>query len=169
MASREIRWRLWMPGRGASKLESRRRLPGFWNTRAANNYATSGPMRHICVVGGLVSIGGVSRSYAAALNPETGRAYPWDPKPDRPILGLAATADTVFAVGLFENIGGQPRKNIAALDAVTGQALPWSLDLPNPFKLPGSGILSHWQFRAASFRRGQSDCCQAGAEKRAGC
>ena len=90
----------------------------------------------IYVVGGLVSISGVSRSFTAALNPETGRAYPWDPKPDQPILGLAATANTVFVIGMFENIGGQPRKNIAALDAVTGQALPWSLDLPNPFQAP---------------------------------
>ncbi len=90
----------------------------------------------IYVVGGLVSIGGVSRSFTAALNPETGRAYPWDPKSDGAILGLAATANTVFAFGMFENIGGQARKNIAALDAVTGQALPWSLDLPNPFQAP---------------------------------
>ena len=64
----------------------------------------------IYVVGGLVSISGVSRSFTAALNPETGRAYPWDPKPDQPILGLAATANTVFVIGMFENIGGQPRK-----------------------------------------------------------
>jgi hypothetical protein len=87
------------------------------------------------VGGGFDSIGGLTRSAIAALDPATGAMRDWapvltqSPPLDPVVLAIAAQDDRVFFSGGFEVVGGQARHGLAAVDAHTAATLPWAPDL----------------------------------------
>ncbi len=89
--------------------------------------------RAVYVAGHFQRIGGAERFDLAALDPFSGSALAWDPRPSpRPLYPgsvIAVLADTVYLGGTFTSVGGQARAGLAAVDATTGIALPWN---PNP-------------------------------------
>lgn len=84
----------------------------------------------VYVGGRFWTVGGESRSYAAALDRETGALSAWNPNPDYPVRALAVTGDTVYVGGEFSLVGEwQHRAGLAAIDLTTGALKPWN---PNP-------------------------------------
>jgi trimeric autotransporter adhesin len=71
-------------------------------------------------------VGGIQRSYVAAVDASTGAVNPdWNPNPDDGISALVVSGSTVYAGGSFTIIGGAARTGIAALEAATGNATSW--------------------------------------------
>ncbi len=82
------------------------------------------------VIGGeFTHVNGVRRNNIARLNADGTLDAAWNPDADSHVTALAATADTVYAVGFFGRIGGEVRRFLAALDDTTGAATAWN---PNP-------------------------------------
>jgi trimeric autotransporter adhesin len=66
--------------------------------------------------GTVVSIGGVSRDYLAALDASNGTGIgSWNPAPDGPVNSMAISGDTLYVGGNISTIGGSSRKYAAAL------------------------------------------------------
>lgn len=80
----------------------------------------------VYVGGSLGEIGGQSRSYAAALDPTTGDALPWNPDPNVNVLTLSGSGNSLFMGGVFSALGSVPRTNLAAFDLTTKQVTPWN-------------------------------------------
>ncbi|MFM8558630.1 MAG: putative Ig domain-containing protein, partial [bacterium] len=77
--------------------------------------------------GDCLSIGGQSRSRAAALNTTTGLATAWDPVAFGSVGVIApGPHGKVFVGGSFNGIGGVPRANAAAVDVRTGAPPAWA-------------------------------------------
>jgi hypothetical protein len=88
-------------------------------------YALTASDSVIYAGGDFSSIGGMTRSGIAALDPVRGTATPWDPEANGAVASIVADGQTVFAGGGFTTIGGQARRYLAALDARTGLASGW--------------------------------------------
>lgn len=79
--------------------------------------------------------GGVSRSNAAAFDPVTGLAKPWDPSFNGAVRDLLVSGSTVYVVGDFTYVhfgqGGSAvmRNRAAAVDATSGVANTWNPNL----------------------------------------
>lgn len=84
----------------------------------------------VFAAGGFTSIGGLSRTYVAALDPISGAALGWDANISLEIsfLGgvsaLLAQGDTIYFGGRFSTVGGQPRSGVAAVDTDTARLKP---------------------------------------------
>jgi hypothetical protein len=67
--------------------------------------------------GGFSRVGGVSRSYLAAVSATgTGTVVDtWNPAPNGPPLAMAVSGSTVYLGGNFSNIGGEARSRLAAI------------------------------------------------------
>ena len=75
----------------------------------------------IYVGGEFTSVGGVSRSRIAALNPTTGALISsFNARADGPVKALAATASTVYVGGLFTRVNDVSRARMAAVRASDG-------------------------------------------------
>lgn len=87
-------------------------------------------------VGGLFNtIGGIPRKGAAAVDPQTGAVYAWDPHlgSDSGILAvefIGIGPNLVFMSGGFEKAGNDRHLHSAAVRYSDGSALPWNLDIP---------------------------------------
>jgi hypothetical protein len=102
------------------------------------------------VGGQFTSMGGQSRTSAAALDASTGTATSWDGQltggiPYTTVLSMAASSTTLYLCGNFFGAGGAPRAYIAAFDLNTGNATSWdaqSDDEPLALALsPGGNLL----------------------------
>ncbi len=79
----------------------------------------------IYVGGDFTSVGGVTRSRIAALNPTTGAMITsFSARADGSVKALAATATTVYVGGLFTQVNGISRARMAALRASDGALIP---------------------------------------------
>jgi pyrimidine deaminase RibD-like protein len=80
------------------------------------------------VGGDFPSVGGQSRSKAAAFDTRTGLLTGWDPQANGFVRTLAVYRGCVFAGGWFGQIGGQNRSHLAKLTGDTGLATTWIAD-----------------------------------------
>jgi hypothetical protein len=78
------------------------------------------------VGGNFTGIGGLARSYIAAVDATTAAVTAWDPSADGAVYSLATTASTIYAGGQFAHIGGQARDRVAALSPTSGTATAWN-------------------------------------------
>ena len=75
----------------------------------------------IYVGGDFTSVGGVTRSRIAALNPSTGAMITsFAARADASVKSISATASTVYVGGLFTTVNGTARARLAALRASDG-------------------------------------------------
>jgi hypothetical protein len=85
--------------------------------------------------GGFDTIGGLTRSVIAALDPATGAVRDWapvitqSPPLDPVVLAIAAQGDRVFFSGAFDKVSGRAQPGLAAVDAHTAATLTWAPDL----------------------------------------
>ena len=86
--------------------------PEVWSLAAAGGT--------IYVGGQFTEIGGAARTNLAALDPETGTATTWDPRPDGLVTAVEPAGDTVYVGGDFRRIGTIKRYQVAAIDSATG-------------------------------------------------
>jgi PKD repeat protein len=79
----------------------------------------------IYVGGDFTSVGGITRSRIAALDPTTGAMITsFNARADGSVKALAATATTVYVGGLFTQVNGISRARMAALRASDGALIP---------------------------------------------
>ncbi len=84
--------------------------------------------------GAFTSVGGQSRTRAAAVNAASGAVLAWSPNASGgvgTVRALVVQGSTVYAGGDFTSIGGQARTYLAALDATTGLAIASWNPAPN--------------------------------------
>ncbi|HKX62053.1 MAG TPA: hypothetical protein VJS65_09415, partial [Verrucomicrobiae bacterium] len=87
---------------------------------------------NVLYVGGiLVNIGGQARTYAAALDPTTGNATPWNPDPNSLALEFSGVGNSIYVGGVFSTLGGLARTNLAAFNVSTRQVTPWNPSTTN--------------------------------------
>jgi hypothetical protein len=75
--------------------------------------------------GEFLSIGGIRRRNAAALDLATGEATEWNPDASGLVCALGFGDDRVYVGGSFTNVGGATRSRLAAVDATNGLVLGW--------------------------------------------
>src|SRR5258708_170700 len=96
------------------------------------------------------SVGGTSRTDLAALDPATGLATAWNPKPDNQVFTIVRAGARVYVGGAFTKFGLITTRNrIAALDASSGAPVP-GFD-PNA----NGRVLSLWVHGAAVYVGGE--------------
>jgi hypothetical protein len=69
--------------------------------------------------------GGLPRANLAALDPGTGAATGWNPRPDGAVLALARSGPTIYAGGTFGHIAGAERRKLAGLNVSDGLVIPF--------------------------------------------
>ncbi|MDQ4040600.1 MAG: PQQ-like beta-propeller repeat protein, partial [Actinomycetota bacterium] len=77
--------------------------------------------------------GGQARENLAALDPATGAATGWNPRPNGPVLALARSGPTIYAGGAFSHVG-EPgrerlRRRLAGLNVSDGQATSFDANI----------------------------------------
>ena len=112
-----------------------------WNpdVRGPSGSYVSAMVEHqgrLFVGGFFTTIGGVSRNNLAALDPETGSLFGWNPNPtivrgQSDVSVLKADGNSVYVGGYFSDIGGEHRNFVAEIDVATGKARPWNPDPSN--------------------------------------
>jgi fibronectin type 3 domain-containing protein len=81
----------------------------------------------IYIGGDFTSVGGVSVTRIAAINPVTCAVLPLRVSAVAgQVIGLDATSTTLYMGGLFTTVGGQVRNHFAAVSLATGALLPWA-------------------------------------------
>ncbi len=92
----------------------------------------SGDGTTLYVGGEFTSVGGQPRNHIAALNTETGAAYPWNPDINGTTsttaaydIELSAAGDLLYVGGAFETIGGVTRNNLGAISVEDGDVAAW--------------------------------------------
>jgi hypothetical protein len=118
-----------------------------WNPNPTLNLVLPGGIGALTVApdglvyagGNFSGIGGASRSFVAALDPNSGNATAWRPDPDGGVGDIAVGEQSpVYVAGGFARIGAnsQARRNLGAVDAAApGNATSWD---PNPGGYPSS-------------------------------
>ena len=96
------------------------------NYALVNTLAVSGSA--VYVGGAFTTIGGQSRTNAAAVTISDATATAWDPNSDGIVNAITLSGDVAYVGGVFQNIGGQPHLGIAALNTVDGTANAWDPD-----------------------------------------
>jgi DNA-binding beta-propeller fold protein YncE len=77
--------------------------------------------------GSFLTVAGVSRPFAAAIDTSRGALTPWDPRPAGPAKSVTATGTQVAVSGDFDMIQSVARRSLAAFDAGSGALLPFDL------------------------------------------
>lgn len=107
------------------------------------------------VGGNLGHIGGQPRSYAAALDLQTGNANAWDPRPNLIVSTIAGSASGLYIGGPFSALGTVPRNNAAAYDLAANQVTSWDPNLTgagaNSFPVTALLIASNQVFIGGAF------------------
>jgi hypothetical protein len=81
-----------------------------------------GPNR-VYAGGNFLNIGGLARSYLAALDPALGAAYPgFDPSPNGSVGALLTAGNSLYVGGSFVSISNVARQRLAALEPLSGSA-----------------------------------------------
>ena len=80
----------------------------------------------VIVGGDFTVIGGVGRSFIAALDVTTGVPTSWNPGANDRVRALALNGTTVYVGGDFTSIGGASRNRLAEIDVATGAATVWN-------------------------------------------
>jgi trimeric autotransporter adhesin len=121
---RVLPWRL----RGAPQELEKGRKPAL---AEIDTVAAAVDGRALYVGGGFDRIGGVRRSWAAAVDTRTARILRWNPA----LNGFASTIEpaprgrVLFLGGSFTHVGGKRRIAVAAVDAKTGATLRFDAHL----------------------------------------
>jgi beta-propeller uncharacterized protein DUF5122 len=99
-------------------------LLGWGNPGARGNDAVVYSVLPACgavyVGGWFQELGGQPRQNLAAVDPSTGAANGWHPRPDGTVLALARSGRTIYAGGDFTKVTGGARQKVAGLDAGDG-------------------------------------------------
>lgn len=74
--------------------------------------------------GGILSVNGVPRSFAAAVN-DQGQLLDWDPHAGGIVFAIEPFEDRVFIGGVIDSLGGSPCQGIGAVDTIMGALWPW--------------------------------------------
>src|SRR6202007_1972096 len=81
-----------------------------WRPEASDTVCALATDGATVYVGGLfTSVGGMARSYIAALDATSGMATAWNPQASDAVFALARSGSTIYAGGAFGIIGGQLR------------------------------------------------------------
>ncbi|MBI1317818.1 MAG: hypothetical protein GC168_02570 [Candidatus Hydrogenedens sp.] len=75
---------------------------------------------------GIESVGGQTRTGAAAVNESTGAVTSWKPNPNDRIRSLAISGSSVYLGGSFTTVGGQTRNRLASVNTSTGSVSTWN-------------------------------------------
>lgn len=88
---------------------------------ATVSVAAISPVGDVLYFGGtFASVGGQSRTNAAAVSMSSGAVLPFAPQVDFPIFSIEVAKDTAHIAGNFTTVNGQARRTVAAVDAATG-------------------------------------------------
>jgi hypothetical protein len=89
----------------------------------------------VVYVGGLFgSVGGIPRSYTAAVSRRTGLPTPWDPHADDVVNCFALDDTVIYIGGYFNHVGGQHRDAFAAVSALSGAATEMAANVDQQVK-----------------------------------
>jgi hypothetical protein len=115
-------------------------LGNSWSSPTIETMASAG--NTVYIGGHFFSIGGQSRTNAAAINAVTGQFLPWNPLATNPVgtdnvvEALAVADSIVYLGGGFTFMGVQPRHSLAAVHATTGQVTAWQPDVRTTGTIP---------------------------------
>ena len=85
----------------------------------------------VYVGGSFDAIGGRAQPFLAAIDPGTGLATGWNPRPSQQVFELAVDDSTVYVGGSYRTLGDWTiRHQLAAFDLTTGEVKDWNPD-PN--------------------------------------